>query len=103
MVLETEAGIVTLADYDTADIVLRPSAKPHLAEIIRCDQIPAPKDLFLAQLEDFCAACIQAGSPRVTGEQGLQSLRLIAELYSNRSPLVDRWYGESSEGLWASA
>ena len=103
MVLETEAGIVTLADYDEADIVLRPKAHPYLREVIRNERLEPVQNVFLAQLNDFCQAVRDSNQPLVTGEQGLQSLRLIEDLYRNRVPLSDRWYSAGSEASWASA
>ncbi len=103
LVLETEAGIVTLRDSDDAEIVLHPKSHPGLVEIIRPERTLPPRDVFLTQLEDFAQACLRKTEPHVTGSQGLQSLRLVEELYQNRSKLIDRWHGEQAEAMWANA
>ncbi len=103
MVLETEAGIVSLADNDDADIILRPVRHVGLQEVIRGDRLVASQDVFLAQLDDFAQSIVESTSPRVTGDQGLLSLRLIEELYNDRTVLPDHWYSEGVEASWASA
>jgi predicted dehydrogenase len=102
MVLETEAGIVTLADNDDADIELRPAANPDLRQVIREGSRKPANDVFLAQLEDFVQACREGIKPRITASEGLQSLRLLDDLYGNRTRLLDRWYDQNAEASWAS-
>ena len=104
LVLDTEAGIVTLRDTDEAEIVLHPAAHPDLAEIIRpAKGSAAPQDVFIAQLEDFIRACRGRGEAKVTAHQALQSLRLVEDLYRARRPLIDRWHGVHAEATWANA
>ena len=103
LVLDTDAGIVTVADTDEAEIVLRPRSRPELREVIGDGSKQPDQDVFLLQLEDFVAACREGRAPRVTGREGLESLRLLAELYGNRVQLIDRWYGRTEEASWASA
>jgi predicted dehydrogenase len=103
MAIETEAGIVTLADNDTADLMLRPSRNSELCQVIRSANEAPVADVFQAQLEDFVRACRGGGEPRVTGQQGLLSLRLTEELYGNRVRLIDQWYDQPMESAWACA
>jgi len=103
LVLETDAGIVTLGETSDSEIILRPRMHPELCEVIRGRSGQPPKDVFLLQLEDFVDACREGRAPRVTGREALESLRLMAELYGNRVQLIDRWYGQKAEVTWASA
>ncbi len=87
MVLETDDGYVALADNDDAEIVFRSNSDPELEHIIRRRAPAGPNNtatVFQRQLEDFIDACRSKRIPEVDGHQGLVSLRLIEQLYSNR-------------------
>jgi len=87
MVIETEAGYVVLADSDEANIVFRPHSSPSIEHVIRTRGASTAQEgvsVFQLQLEDFIDACRHRRSPEVDGEQGLQSLRLIEQLYASR-------------------
>jgi predicted dehydrogenase len=103
LAMDTEAGIVIVRDTDDADIVLRPRSNPEIVQIIRKANLSSERDVFQVQIEDFARACMQGRSPRVTGRQGLESLRLIEALYRQRRPLSDDWYAADTEAMWLNA
>ena len=51
----------------------------------------AQLNVFQRQLQDFVTASRERVAPMVTGEQGLQSLRLIEALYACRRPIGGIW------------
>jgi len=92
LVIETDKGIVKVADMDDADIIFRPDATPEIEEIVRRRGKPLyPKgvSVFQLQLDDFVDACQQGRPPRVNGYQGLDSLKLIKDLYSRRQSIAN--------------
>jgi len=95
LVIETDRGVIQVAEMDQADIVFRPSAHPQVEQVVRrCGKPPYPQEmsLFQRQLEDFVEACQQERPPRVDGRQGLLSLRLLEDLYARRQALNTEWY-----------
>jgi len=93
LVLETDAGIVQQSEGIVAPVVLRPRAAPHLEHLIQVrGHARAPQSPFLLQLEDFIRACRGGGRPAADGEAGVQSLRLVEQLYAARQTLADQWY-----------
>jgi predicted dehydrogenase len=94
-VLDTEAGTVVLRDSPTAAIVLRAHDTPHIENLFMARAtrpIGRVHDEWQLQLEDFVTAVRTGGTPMVTGRQGLESLRLLEQLYRNRTPLSEEWY-----------
>ena len=83
--METEMGMVVLKDRADATILVRPAEKPDLEVSIMRRGRTSSNNEFVQQLEDFICAAREGGRPTVTGEQGLESLRLLEELYSHRS------------------
>jgi len=95
LVVETDRGIVQVAEMDQTDIRFRPYAHPGVEQVVRrCGTLPYPRgmSLFQRQLEDFVDACQQERSPMVDGRQGLLSLRLLEALYTRRTALNADWY-----------
>lgn len=95
MVIETEQGYVVLADHDDADILFRPHGNAAVEHVIRRRGPPLQsrqRDVTLVQLEDFVAACRQRRRPGVDGRQGLESLRLLEQLYAHRKTAEPDWY-----------
>jgi predicted dehydrogenase len=87
MVVETDEGHVILRDSDDAEIVFRARSRPDVERIIRRHAAPSANDapsVFQRQLEDFIEACRCRRMPEVDGRQGLDSLRLIEQLYASR-------------------
>lgn len=83
-VMETEMGLVVLKDRADATIQVRPHDQPDLEmNLISRRRAPARNE-FVQQLEDFIHAARGQRLPTVTGEQGLDSLRLLEHLYSHR-------------------
>lgn len=94
LVIETEAGVVTLEDSDSASIILRPNDRPEVEHTIQRAR-PVQEDgksTFQLQLEDFAKAVRQKLPPRVDGHQALLSMRLIDELYARRHAMTEDWY-----------
>jgi predicted dehydrogenase len=94
MVTETERGYVVLGDHDDAQILFRPHGKAEVEQVVRRrGGSPLPqRDVTLLQLEDFVAACRERRLPLVDGRQGLESLRLLDELYAHRRTTDPDWY-----------
>jgi predicted dehydrogenase len=93
LVIETDRGVVILADTDDAEIRFREHGFPGVEQIVRkLDKPAGDVDVFRLQVRDFVSACRKANKPRVDGRQGLESIRLIEALYANRRPLNRSWY-----------
>lgn len=96
LVIETDQGIVKVADTDGADIVFYPHDHPGVAQVIRrrgTPPYPPQMNVFQRQLEDFIAACQDGRRPLVDGHQGLTSLHLVDSLYAQRKTMKRNWYG----------
>jgi predicted dehydrogenase len=93
LVLETDAGLVQQSEGIIAPVVLRPRQAPHLEHLIQVrGAAKSSQSPFLLQLEDFIRACREGGKPAADGEAGVQSLRLVEQLYAARQPMADQWY-----------
>ena len=97
LVMETERGILILEDAADAPIRFRPSDQSGME--LRLQELPKPQanlrpaaDAFQLQLEDFARACTTGGEPMVTARDGLESLRLLENLYASRRSLPTAWY-----------
>ena len=100
LIIETDRGVVRVADTDEADIIFRPYTHAQVKQVVRrCGKPPYPQEMsvFQRQLEDFVDACQQGRSPMVDGHQGLTSLRLLEELYTRRKAIETDWYHQMSE------
>jgi predicted dehydrogenase len=100
LIIETDRGIIRVADTDEADIMFRPYAHAQVKQVVRrCGQLPYPPamSVFQRQLEDFVDACRQGRPPMVDGHQGLTSLRLLDELYTRRKAVATAWYNQMPE------
>ncbi len=87
MVIETNKGYVILGDSDDAEIIFRAHSNPGVEQVIRSSAqstLHGSISVFQQQLEDFIEASCTGRAPKVDGRQGLDSLRLIEQLYSNR-------------------
>lgn len=102
LVIETEAGIVRLADTSDAQITLASRVRPDLETVLRyrpgAEPFRAEKSEFQLQVEDFVAACRSSGKPMVGAEEALASQRLIEMLYAKRSALPESFYPPVTEG-----
>ena len=100
-VMETTRGTVVLPEGEQAAIVLHPEGGPAIEAVLRrptaARRERRPRHYQL-QLEDFADACRTGRPPRVSAQQGLESLRLIEELYAGRRPLRVDWGPE--EASW---
>jgi len=96
LIIETDRGIVQVADTDDADdITFRPHTHAQVEQVIRRrgkPPYPPQMSVFQRQLNDFVDACQQRRSPMVDGCQGLMSLRLIEELYARRKAINTDWF-----------
>jgi predicted dehydrogenase len=95
-VMETDRGIVSLEDKAlNADVLLRPRDGSGCEMIVRRPATAARPQLaqspnnFVRQLADFVNACRTGNPPRVSAQQGAESLRLIDALYAARTPLPE--------------
>lgn len=87
VVLETDVGLLSLAESPSAPIIFRAHATPecpfeHDAGAFN------PLQPFRAQFEDFVAACRGKPSDIATAARGLEAIELISELYAARSQTV---------------
>lgn len=95
LVVETELGLLKLADNDTADIEFRPRGRD--SAVITYKRRGKPRfdpavSVFQHQIEDFVAAVREGRSPMVDGHQGLASMKLIEQLYAQRRTASPDWY-----------
>jgi predicted dehydrogenase len=94
-VLRAERGTVLLRDGADALLRLRPADRPELeCRLARGEATPAVEGdtMFRRQLEDFARACWGEGAPRVGVEQGIEAIRLVQDLYAQRTALpMDRY------------
>ena len=93
LVVDTEAGLVLLGG-SASPLLFRPHTPPGLEMVLQPRGkpfFPDHIDNFQLQLEDFVAACRGNRKPLVDAQQGLLSMRLLAELYANRKPLAEPW------------
>ncbi len=85
IVLNTDKGIISLADAPDAKIMVR----PHDADVVLSIEPDEPAgNIFQAQLENFVDACRQSGHIEVSGREGLRSVVLTERLYENGQPLM---------------
>ncbi|MBV8380371.1 MAG: Gfo/Idh/MocA family oxidoreductase [Paucibacter sp.] len=99
LVIETERGIVKLADHDHAEIELLPGGRADVSLTYKRRGKPRfdpAVSVFQHQIEEFVAAAREKRSPLVDGRQGLASMRLIEQLYSRRRTAVSDWYSETA-------
>jgi predicted dehydrogenase len=95
LVIDTERGIIRLADHPSAKITFRDHSHPQIEQELRRTGEPVfdPEiSEFQHQIENFVQAATTRTPAWVTGEQGLASLRLLEELYSNRQCTSADWY-----------
>jgi len=93
-VMETARGTVVLPEGEHAAIVMHPDGGPAFEAVLRRRDVAragARPRHYQRQLEDFADACRTRRAPRVSAQQGLESLRLIEELYACRRPLRVDW------------
>lgn len=91
-VMETDRGIVVLADGATAPLVFYPVSQPSIQTVLKSRGgriFPPQKNQFQLQLENFVAACQDHGEPMVNAEQGLESVRLMNALYACRTAMKE--------------
>ena len=96
LVIDAEKGYVILREGDS-EILFRPHATPSVEHVIRRRSSVSHHSAseFQLQLEDFVNACETGGQPRVTGQQGLDSLRLLEQLYIKRRSVNPLWYDQT--------
>ena len=101
LVIDTEAGIVKLADTDEAEITLLPRDRPGVETVVRhrsgAEAFNAAKSVFQLQVEDFVAACRTRRRPMIDVEEGLESQRLFERLYATRSNMEESCYPEIAD------
>jgi predicted dehydrogenase len=94
--LRTDQGVLLYRDGGEGSIVFRPSAQPDIEQNIalRRPAGSAQRNMYDLQLEDFVRACATGTDAAVTAAQGTQNIRLIYEMYAQRTPMRDTFYGE---------
>lgn len=93
LVIDTDKGRVILRENDDSPATLRPHENPEVEEVLfhRKPVYPPGMNVFQRQLHDFVEASRGASAPMVSGEQALESLRLIEALYAARTPISGCW------------
>ena len=100
-IMDSEKGRVILPEDAHAPLRFRPKDPGEVEMTLRLtagaseSELPTSKDPFQLQLEDFVDACRNGTRPMVAARDGLESLKLIEELYANRTPMVQDWYASS--------
>ena len=98
LIVETDKGCLIAPDSDDAEIIFRPFGNGQQEHVIRRRGGPTQQvDVFRLQLQDFIAAHVERRPPLISGRHGLQSLRLIEQLYACRTAMTTDWYGEESQ------
>lgn len=94
LVIETEAGVVRLADSDDADVEFWSHDAPDLMQVLRpaTGLTPDPHSPFVAQLAAFAAACRGEAAFPVPALDAVRSLELLERLYGCRQALPQDWY-----------
>jgi predicted dehydrogenase len=89
LVLDTESGRLVLPENDEGDLCLYPAQAPGTQYLIKRDDPNAkPGDPFVAQIREFAAVCRGAAATiGCDARQGLESVKIMAELYDKRRPL----------------
>jgi predicted dehydrogenase len=98
LVIETEAGHLTMLDNDDAEIRLRPRISPHIEYVIKgsfASESANDADVFVAQIIDFVNTCRTGIGFGCDVQQGAASIRLIEDLYSLREAIPMNWYGQA--------
>lgn len=96
-VMDTETGTVFLGDSNDAAIEFYPSATPDLKITLSSNtpkqQTPAgkPENLFKIQIENFVSSIQLNTFPMTPAEEGVQSLRLLNDLYANSTSGLNDW------------
>jgi predicted dehydrogenase len=93
LVIDTEQGDIVFP-MGRSPLYFQPRDNPGLRMVVgpRGPRIfSLSKDDFQLELENFVDACRGRASPLVDGDQALQSVRLLDELYRSRSPLPESW------------
>lgn len=95
LAMEAERGTLILREGHDAPVLFHPSDRPELELVLGRRGLQgelSALDIYRRQLEDFVEASRQGRAPVVSARQGLESLRLIQELYEHRSPMRMDWY-----------
>ncbi|MHC4549820.1 MAG: Gfo/Idh/MocA family protein [Planctomycetota bacterium] len=91
-VMETDQGRVVLPEGDAAPVLFRPKEQDLELEVHPRGEAPSRKDSFQLQVEDFVEACLEKRPPAIPAAEGLQSTRLMEELYACRQAFDTNFY-----------
>jgi predicted dehydrogenase len=89
LVMETDRGIVLLHESQPPGIWFRPDSLSEF-ELLVANRTMTPgqgQTVYQRQLENFVGACQGTCQLEVSGQQGLESIRLIEAMYSQRTYL----------------
>jgi len=95
LAIDTERGMVILPTRHPAPLLLRPVDQPEiqLSLIDRKGPIFEPgKNVFQLQLENFASAARGERAAMCDAGRGVESVRLVEQLYANRSLIEDTWH-----------
>ena len=101
--IEFEQGILLFNSFGQSKIVFRPFNDPSSEYVISDRERQAAPDLFKLQAQDFVSACLNGTVPRVSGQVGLDNVRLLHALYASRQPFDEDWYTPASALMEKSA
>jgi len=92
--IEFEQGVLLFQSRGEGKLVFRPNGSSDL-EYQLVDREPGSKmpNLFQLQLQDFVNACQTGEALSIPAEDGLMNVRLLDDLYQNRIPVEEDWYG----------
>ena len=93
LVIETEFGDIVFP-MGRSPLFFQPRQNKGLQIVLSrrgARMFSLAKDDSQLEIENFVDACRGKASPMVDGGQALQSVRLLDELYRNRTPLRERW------------
>jgi predicted dehydrogenase len=91
-VMETPQGKVIFQEGGGGRLRFLPAARPELVHEISPQAPVAQENMYVAQIEDFVAACREGRAPLIPAREGLDNVRLTSQMYASRQPLAEGWY-----------
>lgn len=93
LIIETDKYTCQLGDRQTHSITLFPGNQPDLALEVstKGDLTPSAADYMQIQLEEFADVIRTGRRPAVDGWNAAESVKLIEQMYTNRSKLAEPW------------
>jgi len=95
LVVETDQGSIVLTELDDSPVIFHPKGQPHLSHVIEETETAEDasiEDVFQRQLLNFISSSRGIDEPVCDAASGLESMKLIEQLYACRTQMDDNWY-----------